>query len=436
MFGPVPDTARSGRVTPTLKDRPAPGEAKLLALISSGHFCSHFYLIVLPPLFPLLEAELGVGYAALGLLLTLPNLASMVLQVPVGFLVDRFGARRPLVIGLIVMSGAVAGAGIAPGYGALVVFTLLMGVGNSVFHPADYAILAARIDPGRLGRAFSIHSFAGNLGWAVAPVAVVFLTALWNWHVALITVGLCGIGVALMILIKGRDMDAPAAAKDATATSPGSSTPAPALASATSSSRKGGLGLLLSAPMLLLFVYMMMSSIANSGLNGFTVTTLVELHGADLVTANAALTALLIASAAGVLVGGVLADRTRRHDLIISAGFVIAAGFLVIAGLVSMPFAAIVAVMTLVGLARGAIQPSRDMMVRKVAPEGRVGAVFGFVTAGMNVGGALAPVFFGWLVDRGLVAWVFLFAALAMLLALVAALAANREGARHLAAAE
>ncbi len=421
-------------MTPTRKDRPAPGEAKLLALIGSGHFCSHFYLIVLPPLFPLLEAELGVGYAALGLLLTLPNLASMVLQVPVGFLVDRFGARRPLVIGLVVMSGAVAGAGIAPGYGALVVFTLLMGVGNSVFHPADYAILAARIDPGRLGRAFSIHSFAGNLGWAVAPVVVVFLTALWNWHVALVTVGLCGIGVALTILIQGRDIDAPAAAKDAPATS--TKSPAPA----TSSSKKGGLGLLLSAPMLLLFAYMVMASIANSGLNGFTVTTLVELHGADLVTANAALTALLIASAAGVLLGGVLADRTRRHDLIISAGFFVAAGFLVTAGLVSLPLAAIVAVMTVVGLARGAIQPSRDMMVRKVAPEGQVGAVFGFVTAGMNVGGALAPVFFGWLVDRGLVAWVFLFAALAMLLALAAALAAaraaNREGARHLAAAE
>jgi MFS family permease len=354
----------------------------------------------------------------------------MVLQIPVGFLVDRFGARRPLVIGLIVMSGAVAGAGIAPGYGALVVFTLLMGVGNSVFHPADYAILAARIDPGRLGRAFSIHSFAGNLGWAVAPVVVVFLTALWNWHVALVVVGLCGIGVALLILIQGRDMDASAAAKDAPATS----TEAPAPAS--SSSRKGGLGLLLSAPMLLLFVYMMMSSIANSGLNGFTVTTLVELHGADLVTANAALTALLVASAAGVLLGGVLADRTGRHDLIISAGFIIAAGCLVVAGLVSLPLAAMVTVMTVVGLARGAIQPSRDMMVRRVAPQGQVGAVFGFVTAGMNVGGALAPVFFGWLVDRGLVNWVFLFAALAMLLALAAALAANREGARHLAAAE
>ena len=401
---------------------PVRREAKLLALIGTGHFFSHFYLIVLPPLFPLLKAELGVGYAALGLLLTLPNLATMVLQTPIGFLVDRFGARRPLVIGLMVMAGAVAGAGLAPGYGALMVFAVLMGVGNSVFHPADYAILAARIDPGRLGRAFSIHTFAGSLGWALAPVTMIFLTALWDWHVALVAVGLCGIAVALVILSQGRELDAPgSAAKGAVAPAAG---------------KKGGLGLLLSAPILLLFVYMMMASVATGGLNGFTVVTLVTLHGADLFTANAALTALLAASAVGVLAGGVLADRTRRHDLIISAGFFVAAGFLVVIGLIPLPLAAIVAAMTVVGLARGAIQPSRDMMVRKVAPEGQVGAVFGFVTTGMNVGGALAPVLFGWLVDRGLGAWVFILAALAMLLALGAALAANRQGARHLAAAE
>jgi MFS family permease len=425
-------------VTPFRKDRPARGEAKLLALIGTGHFFSHFYLIALPPLFPLLATELGVSYAALGLLMSLPNLATMVLQTPVGFLVDRYGARRPLVVGLMVMGGAVAGAGVAPGYGALMLLMLLVGVGNSVFHPADYAILAARIEPGRLGRAFSIHTFAGSLGWAASPAIVVFLTALWSWHAALVIIGLCGVAMALVILTQGQDLETPGTAQGSVQrTGQGTGIKIePAAPSAPAPSKRGTLGLLLSAPILLLFVYMMMSSIATSGLNGFTVTALVKLHGADLITANAALTALLIASAVGVLAGGVLADRIQRHDLIISAGFFVAAGFLVIVGLISLPLAAIVAAMTVVGLARGAIQPSRDMMVRKVAPEGRVGTVFGFVTTGMNVGGALAPVFFGWLVDRGSVAWVFVFAALAMLLALAAALAANQQGARHLAAAE
>jgi MFS family permease len=188
--------------------------------------------------------------------------------------------------------------------------------------------------------------------------------------------------------------------------------------------------------MLLFFLYMVMAAVASGGLNGFTVTALVSLHGADLVTANAALTALLSASAVGVLLGGLIADRTRRHDLIMIAGFCLAAAVLVLIGLLPLPLLAVVAAMGVVGLAQGAIRPSRDMMVRNIAPAGAVGAVFGFVTTGMNVGAALAPVFFGWLVDEGFVAWVFILAALAMLLALAAALAANQRAQRVLAAAE
>ena len=420
-------------VEPGAPGRPAPSEAKLLALIGSGHFFSHFYLIVLPPLFPLLEAELGVGYAALGLLLSLPNLATMLLQTPVGFLVDRFGARWPLVIGLVVMGGAVAGAGVAPGYGGLMALMVLVGVGNSVFHPADYAILAARIESGRLGRAFSIHTFSGHLGWAVAPVIVVSLTALWNWHAALVITGLCGVAVALVLLVLGKDLDVPRHAD--TGAAPGAA-PGSAPGSGRAPAGRAGFGLLFSAPMLLFFLYMVMAAVASGGLNGFTVTALVSLHGADLVTANAALTALLSASAVGVLLGGLIADRTRRHDLIMIAGFCLAAAVLVLIGLLPLPLLAVVAAMGVVGLAQGAIRPSRDMMVRNIAPAGAVGAVFGFVTTGMNVGAALAPVFFGWLVDEGFVAWVFILAALAMLLALAAALAANQRAQRVLAAAE
>ncbi len=404
-------------------------DAKVLALVGTGHFFSHFYTLVLPPLFPLLQAELAVSYVALGLLLTLPSLATMVLQTPVGFLVDRFGARRLLVLGLAIMSGAVALAGLVPGYSALLVLMALMGVGNAVFHPADYAIMAARIDRHRLGRAFSVHTFAGHFGWAVAPGIVVFLTALWSWQAALLVTGLCGLVVAVIMHVHGQELDASERQADRGAPETGaapSATPA----------KPAGLSLLFSAPMLLFFLYMVMAAIATGGLNGFTVSALVNLHGAELTTANAALTAMLIASAIGVLLGGLLADRTRRHDLVLVVGFCLAAAILVLIGLVPLPLVAIVAAMALVGLAQGSIRPSRDMMVRNVAPAGAVGTVFGWVTTGMFVGGALAPVFFGWLVDRGLVAWVFVFAALAMLLALAAALAANRTGARHLAAAE
>jgi MFS family permease len=182
--------------------------------------------------------------------------------------------------------------------------------------------------------------------------------------------------------------------------------------------------------MLLFFLYMVMAAVASGGLNGFTVTALVNLHGVGLTAANTALTALLITSAVGVLLGGWLADHTRRHDLVLVAGFCVAAAVLVLIGLLSLPIAGVVAAMALVGLAQGAIRPSRDMMVSNIAPAGAVGTVFGWVTTGMFLGAALAPVFFGWLIDRRLEAWVFILAALAMLLALAAALLGNRQAQR------
>ncbi len=403
-------------------------DVKVLALVGTGHFFSHFYNLLLPPLFPLLQAELAVSYTALGLLLTMPSLATMVLQTPAGFLVDRVGARLPLVLGLGVMSGAVVLAGLVPGYSALLVLMALVGVGNAVFHPADYAIMTARIAHGRLGRAFAVHTFAGHFGWAVAPGTVVFLTALWSWQAALVMTGLCGLAVTLIMLVHGQELDASGRQADG-ATPEADPDPEPSAAPA----KPAGLALLFSAPMLLFFLYMVMAAVATGGLNGFTVTALVNLYGAELVTANAALTAFLIASALGVLLGGLLADRTRRHDLIMVFGFCLAAGVLVLIGLIPLPIAGIVGAMALVGLAQGAIRPSRDMMVRAIAPAGAVGTVFGWVTTGMFVGGALAPVFFGWLIDQSLERWVFILAALAMLLALVAALLGNRQAQRRLA---
>ena len=130
--------------------------------------------------------------------------------------------------------------------------------------------------------------------------------------------------------------------------------------------------------------------------------------------------------ALGVLLGGLIADRTRRHDLVIAGGFCIAAGLLVVIGLASLPIAGVILLMTVVGLAQGSVRPSRDMVVRAAAPNDAVGTVFGFVTSGFNVGVALAPVFFGWLIDQGRAELVFVMAAAVMMLALAAAFLAIR----------
>jgi len=391
---------------------PVRRDAKILGLVGAGHFFSHFFGIALPPLFPLLQADLAVSYAALGALLATANAATMVCQVPVGVLVDRYGARRLLVLGLSLMSIGIAAIGAAPAYGVALALMLVVGIGNSVFHPADYAIMAAHISPQRLGRAFSLHTFAGHVGWAVSPTALALLTGLWSWRVALVVAGASGLLTALWILVQGRELDVKApAAKAPAGTSPAAKTIP--------------VRLLLSAPIMLFFMYMVFAAVGSSGLNGFAVTVLVDARGVPLAAANMALTVLLICSALGVLVGGLIADRTRRHDLVVVAGFCAAAGVVAALGLVSVPMAAMVAGLGAVGLAQGMIRPSRDMMVRGIAPLGSVGTVFGFVTAGMNVGSAAAPIFFGWLIDRGFGGGVFVVAAAAMMLALGSALLAN-----------
>jgi MFS transporter, FSR family, fosmidomycin resistance protein len=245
-----------------------------------------------------------------------------------------------------------------------------------------------------------------------------FLTVLWNWRVALAIAGLCGFLTAIMILARGRDLDIETS--DRAATEPPVQVSAGKAESATGSVRA-----LMSTPIILFFLYMVFAAVASSGLNGFAVTVLVDDRGVPLAAANFALTAMLVTSALGVLLGGLIADRTRRHDLVVVAGFCTAAGIAAMLGLVPVPLAALVAGLGAVGLAQGMIRPSRDMMVRAIAPPGSVGTVFGFVTAGLNVGSAASPIFFGWLIDNGFGSGVFVVAAGAMLLALGSALLAS-----------
>jgi len=164
-----------------------------LGLISAGHYLSHFYGLVLPPLFPLLKAEFGVSYFELGMAMTAYGLLGGFLQAPVGFLVDHLGPRRVLLSGLGLISVSVLLMGFVDAYWMLLVLAVFAGLGNSVFHPADYAILGGSIGERRLGRAYSFHTFSGFLGGACAPVVMLTLAELTDWRTALIATGAVGL---------------------------------------------------------------------------------------------------------------------------------------------------------------------------------------------------------------------------------------------------
>lgn len=371
-------------------------EIRTVGLVSAAHGFSHYYMLLLPPLFPLMKDGLGVSWAELGLLLTVNNVFTGVLQVPAGILVDRIGARRMLLAGLTIQASAFALAGFASSYWALVVLMAVAGAGNSVFHPADYAILSARIDPTRMGRAFGIHLSAAYVGWTIAPGSMLGLALLWDWQVAVTIGGLAGLVFTAFA----------ATQRDALG-----ETTSPGAAKATGRKKDGPnwLALMTSPPFMLFFLFYFFLAAGSSGIHSFSVVALVDLYGATLATANAGLTGFFIAGGIGVLLGGYLADRVKRHELVATVSFILAAAFIVSIGFRAVPVGGIAVLMFLSSLFIALVSPSRDVMVRNISPPDSVGTVFGFVSTGFNVGGALAPPAFGLIADFGrpeLIFWV------------------------------
>ena len=383
----------------------------VLAVIGSGHALSHFYLLALPPLFPLIKVEFGVSYAELGLLLTLFNSATGAAQIPAGFLTDRVGARTLLLVGLALMAAAIGLLGFSASYAMMLLLVVLAGIGNSVVHPTDYVIMSGSIAPHWLARAFGIHTFAGHVGFTLAPIVMVGLAALAGWRGALMAAGLLALPVLLGLVLFGRDLEGagrPRVRQDAGAAQPRS----------TDSRR-----LFLSAPILLLLLFYMLMAMVTSGVQSFSVTALVTVQGIDLGAANSVLTAFLITSSAGILLGGLLADRTRRYALLSVLAFGGAGLMLLLPGMIALPALALTLLFGLAGLLQGSVRPARDMMVRAVTPPGATGRVFAFVMTGLNVGAAITPLLFGLILDLGeprLVFWLLAgFFALAILVILL-----------------
>jgi FSR family fosmidomycin resistance protein-like MFS transporter len=359
--------------------------AAVNALIGTGHMLSHFYVLCLPPMFIAWARDFDVSFAELGLSVAVMSVATAVLQTPVGFLVDRWGARPFLVGGTLLMSLSVAAMGLATAYWQIVLLALLSGIGNSVIHPADYSILAGSIDRDKIGRSFAFHTFTGNLGMAAAPPVTAALMLVMGWRSALLVVGLAGLPVVLMILWQSRIL------KDqhgATAAKP--------KAAAVS-----GAKLLLTRPMLLFFGFFLLSAMAGAGIQAWLITVLHQTRGIALEAASSALTGYMAGASAGVLLGGWVVDRTPRHLAFAITATIVASGLILLVAMLPMQEALIVAALFFAGLTFGASRTPRDMMLKDAAPRGEIGKVFGFVSSGLPLGQAVTPVPFGFLIDAG-----------------------------------
>lgn len=360
-------------------------ELRVIGGVSAAHFLSHFYFMVLPPVFLWVRAEYGVSYTELGLAVAVFNGVSAVFQTPAGFLADRVGPYTVLLCGLILEAIAFALVGLVPSFWFLVAMYAVAGLANTVYHPADYALLSHHVAKERVGSAFSFHTFSGILGGAVAPAIVLILQSLIGWRGAFIVAGLLGLMAAVVLLVLRSDFaNGPHLHKTAATHKPGADW-----------------SLLLSGPILRSFVFFALLAAANVGLQNYTVVALHAAFNTTVEVGNTALTANMMLSAFGVLVGGFFVNRLSNHSMFSALGLCVSCLAVLIVGLADFGTLVLMLLMSLAGFANGVIMPSRDMIVREVTPPGLFGTVFGFVTTGFNVAGVAFPLVFGALMDHG-----------------------------------
>lgn len=392
-------------------------DAQVIGLVGVAHGVSHFFHLILAPLFPWLKEAFSLSYAELGFVMTVFFIVSGVGQALAGFVVDRVGARAVLFSGIALLGVAALLLSQAQNYAMLLAGSMLAGLGNSVFHPADFTLLNKRVSTQRLGHAFSVHGISGNLGWAAAPVFLTTLAALFNWRTALAAAA-CIPFATLAILFACRDLLGSDGAK--------------AAAASAGKGAAGGYALdFMRLPAVwMCFAFFFITAMALGGIQSFSSPGLRALYGMSLASATAGYTAYMLASAAGMVVGGFMASRTTRHERTIAMAFT-GSGIvsLVIAAGIVPPLLAIV-LMGAIGFGAGIAGPSRDLLIRAAAPKNATGRVYGVVYSGLDIGLAGAPVLFGALMDAGHPSWLFVGIGLFQSLAIFTAVSVGVNTAR------
>ncbi len=383
-------------------------DVAIVGTISAAHFCSHFYQFTIPLLFPRIQAEYGVGFTELGLIVTVFYAASGLAQTAAGFLVDHVGPARVLAVGLGLLAASMALVALVPSFWLIYPAAALAGLGNAVFHPADYSIMSRRVEKSRVGRAFAIHALSGTLGYAAAPAVMVGLASILPWRSAVLFAALGGGLVFLLVVAKQRLLAGP----QTTSPLPIATGPAPS-----------PLAALRHPAVLVCFSFFFLMAVPTVGLSGFTTTALGRLYDTPIAAVAGALTVNLFGSAIGVMLGGILADRSNHHERIVAAAVFLSAIIYLAVGAAGFGAPALAIALGAAGFSSGLATPSRDMLVRSAAAtSATTGKIFGFAYSGFDLGSAAAPPLLGFLLDHGHAAWIMPVMTLSLMLVILSAL--------------
>lgn len=359
-------------------------DAHVIGLVGLAHGTSHFFHLIVAPLFPWLKIQFGLSYAELGLLVSVFFVISGVGQATAGFVVDRVGALPVLLAGVALLGLSALALAAAQNYPMLMLGAAIAGLGNSVFHPADFTLLNRRVSSSRLAHAFSVHGIAGTLGWAAAPVFLGGLAVTIGWRGALVGAAVLAFGVLTLLVVNRGVLDAEEAPR---------SGHAPAKHAATS------LEFLRVPAVWMCFAFFFITAMALGGVQSFMPAALHDLYNAPLSLASMSITLFMLSYAGGMIGGGFLAARTRHHERIIAAAFLLMAAMAMLIGTGWLPLPTIAVAIAVMGFGAGIAGPSRDLLVRAAAPRNATGRVYGVVYSGLDVGLSLSPLLFGALMD-------------------------------------
>ncbi|HET6787647.1 MAG TPA: MFS transporter, partial [Aquabacterium sp.] len=383
--------------TATLSSAPTPSvrqEARTIGLIGLAHGTSHFHHMLLPPLFPALIQEFGLSYSQLGLLVSLFFVISGVGQALAGFVVDRIGARPVLWGAMVCFVAASLAAAAAHSYQGLMLAAALAGLGNAPFHPADFTILNKRVSLPRLGHAFAVHGISGNLGWALAPVFLIGISsATGQWRLACLAAAGIGITVLALLLVFRADIQD---------RQPHTAPSGPAGAPTTTAPRQDHPLAFLKLPSVwLCFSFFFWTTAALSAIQSFASPALSHMYGLPISPTAFVVTGYMLCGAVGMVLGGFLLARVERLERLIAGAMALAVVLLLLTstGWLSAWSASVAA--ALAGFGTGLAGPSRDMLIKRAAPEGATGRVYGTVYSALDVGFAAAAPVFGALLDHG-----------------------------------
>lgn len=357
----------------------------LLGNISFIHAVSHIHIMMLPALIPILPSLMNVTFVELGIALSVFSIVSVIVQAPLGVFVDRIGPRKMLIGALLLGSLSFGLVSIFTSYIALLIAMFLAGIANGVYHPANYSILSRNIDSNKIGKAFSIHTFSGFLGGAITPLVVINIALTFNVHLAFAFASFISL-LALFSVFKLSESTTIAKPIDGEKSS-------------YDEIRPSSISIYTITILTLFFTLL---SLSMGAIEKFSVSSLTQGFNVNLTTANFALTGFMLASACGVLTGGFITGRIKRHGIFVTVAFSLAALIFMLVIMFNLSAISLIISFCLAGFLMGVIAPSRDMLVRNASPIGAEGRTFGIVTTGLNFGGIVGPILFSFLLDRNL----------------------------------